>query len=286
MNFDKYINIKNKMISVKKRKSSKYIFTLKDVNTEKVDQLYGIKLTSNLNSIHNQPTNTTNLTELTDDNSSKYTQSISFLDESKKIYKCNVSMIDYMNGNEIISNKYNCYWCRHKFSSIPMGCPIDYISSNIIKNYHSEVSKDNYTIKQNITKSKREFFGKNSFTFTSLKENKTTNIYIDNREGYICDGIFCSFNCCKAYIKENKHNILYEKSDMLLTKLYTDITNIKDISINPAPSWRLLEEYGGQLTINQFRENFNKITYEYHGFVKNLLLFKSIGNLYEEKINF
>ena len=274
------------MLTGKKRKSSKYIFTLKDVNTEKVDQTYGITLTSNINVNHSQPTNTTNLTELCENNTDKPLQSISFLDESKKIYKCKVSMIDYISGNEINSNKYNCYWCRHKFSSIPIGCPIDYISNIMTKNYHSEVSKDNYIIKQNITRSKRDFFIKKSFTFTSIKENKIPNLNVENREVYICDAVLCSFNCCKAFIKENKHNRLYEQSDMLLTKLYAEITNIKDVTINPAPSWRLLEEYGGDLTINQFRENFNKITYEYHGIIKNMMVFKSIGSLYEEKINF
>jgi hypothetical protein len=273
------------MITGKKRKSSKYIFTLTNVNTEKVDQLYGIKLTSNITINHEQPNNTTNLTELCDNTIDKTLQTISFLDESKKIYKCKVSMIDFRSGNEIVSNKYNCYWCRHKFSSIPIGCPIEYISNNIVKNYHSEVSKDNYVIRQNMTKSKYNFFMKKSFTFTSIKE-KTCNLTVDNENYYMCDGIFCSFNCAKAFIIENKHNRLYELSNMLLTKLYTDITCLKDININPAPSWRLLEEYGGDLNINQFRENFNKVTYEYHGIIKNPIVFKAIGSLYEEKINF
>ena len=60
----------------------------------------------------------------------------------------------------------------------------------------------------------------------------------------------------------------------------------KNIIINPAPCWRLLEEYGGSMTINQFRENFNKLSYEYQGVISNDKIFKSIGKLYEEKINF
>jgi hypothetical protein len=56
-------------------------------------------------------------------------------------------------------------------------------------------------------------------------------------------------------------------------------------NINPAPHWRLLEEYGGHLDINQFRECFNKITYKQHGItMKNP--YKPIGFLFEEKINF
>ena len=40
------------------------------------------------------------------------------------------------------------------------------------------------------------------------------------------------------------------------------------------------------MAISQFRENFNKVTYEYHGIIKNPIVFKAVGSLYEEKINF
>ena len=60
----------------------------------------------------------------------------------------------------------------------------------------------------------------------------------------------------------------------------------KIIKINPAPSWRMLKEYGGQLTIEEFREKFNKCTYDFYGTVNIQSLFKPMGMLYEEKINF
>lgn len=275
------------MLGVKKRKSNKYVFTLKGVNTEKVDQKYNITLISNITHIDNQPLNTTKLTELNDNINSKPIQTISFLDESKKIYQCNVSMIDFKSGKDIENNKYNCFWCRHPFNSIPIGCPISYQSNKITKNYHSEVSKDKYTISENASRFKVELFNKKKFIFTALKEkNQNVELNIENKYGFICDGVFCSFNCCKAFIKDNKHNRLYEQSELLLIKLYNDITGTKNIIINPAPSWRLLEEYGGNLNINQFRENFNKITYEHHGVIKYESIFKPIGFLYEEKINF
>ena len=158
-----------------------------------------------------------------------------------------------------------------------IGCPIKYISSNAIKSYYSEVSKDNYIIKENITRIKRQKYD----------DNPDTNIQLEKKEFYLTDGIFCSFNCCKAFIKDNKHNTLYNKSDTLLSKLYTDITRVKNsVIINPAPHWRLLSEYGGNMTINQFRENFNKADYEYHGIYRKQDLFKPIGMLFEEKINF
>jgi hypothetical protein len=196
-------------------------------------------------------------------------------------------MIDFNNGKEIESNKYKCYWCRHSFNSKPIGCPISYISNKITKKYHSEVSKDSYTISENASKFKVKLFNTKKFIFTALKEqNQNLQLNIEDKCYFVCDGIFCSFNCCKSFIKDNKHNRLYEQSELLLIKLYNDITGSKNIVINPAPSWRLLEEYGGNLNINQFRENFNKITYEHHGIIKTDTIFKPIGFLYEEKINF
>ena len=53
------------MSSIKKpRKSNKYVFTLKNINTDKVDVKYNITLISNINNNDNQPTNTTKLTHL------------------------------------------------------------------------------------------------------------------------------------------------------------------------------------------------------------------------------
>jgi hypothetical protein len=274
------------MITGKKRKSSKYVFTLKGVDTEKVDKIYGITLISNITNIDSQPCNITKLTELSENSLNKPQQLISFLDESKKIYQCNISMVDYKTGIDLERNKYNCFWCRHIFNSIPIGCPINYVSSKAIKNYHSEVSKDNYTIKENITTFKRKLLdSKKKFIFTSLTDKINTNLNINKEEYYQTDGIFCSFNCCKAFIKDNKHNRLYEQSEFLLNKIYNDISGSRNININEAPHWRMLEEYGGNLTINQFRENFNKISYEYHGIIKSDI-FKPIGILFEEKINF
>ena len=303
----KKIKVLNNQMIRKKRKSNKYVFVLKNVNVEIVDQKYGITIVSNISQIQNQPDNTTKLSELDENTTDKSLEIISFLDESKRLYQCNVSMIDFKNGNEVNSNQYNCFWCRHKFSSYPIGCPINYVSSKTRKVYHSEVSKDTYTIKENITKTKSELIQNNleniqnkvqdkniPFVFSVMKDNKNCSFAIKKEEYFEVDGIFCSFNCCKAFIKDNKHNPLYEHSEMLLVKLFNDImvndknkeeNKISSIYINPAPSWRLLQEYGGHLTINEFRENFNKVTYDYHGIVKKEL-FKPLAHIYEEKINF
>jgi hypothetical protein len=131
------------------------------------------------------------------------------------------------------------------------------------------------------------------FVFDLIKDKNLDQKYeIKNDEYYFTDGIFCSFNCVKSFIKENTHNTLYQYSEMLLIKLFNYIMSLenKNIDLNkaviyPAPHWRLLQAYGGHLSINDFRKNFNKITFNYHGILKKEL-FSPIGNLYEEKINF
>lgn len=267
----------------KKRKSTKYVFVLKNINIEKIDEKYGIKLLSNITDNENIPDNATKLTEI---NIDKPLELITFLDDSKKSYQCVMSMVDLNTQKEIISLKYNCFWCRNSFNTFPIGCPIKYISSKITKKYYSEINKDNFIINENITKIKLE--NKNiPFNFSIIKNDLKSSFLINKDEYFITDGIFCSFNCCKAFIKDNKNNQMYQHSDILLTKIFNELMNEnlplydkKTFNINPAPSWKLLKEYGGIMDINSFRNCFNKITYETHG------IFKPVGYLFEEKINF
>ena len=161
---------KSKPKTTRTRKSTKYVFSLKNINTEKIDQKYRITLLSNLTNIVNN--NKTTLIELTE-NKDTSLDIVSFLDESKRLYQCNISMIDY-NTQKNTENMmgYKCYWDKNYFSSSPIGCPISYISSKATKNYHSEVSKDNYVIKENITQYKKTLFSKDKTLFMS--KNKAT----------------------------------------------------------------------------------------------------------------
>ena len=92
---------------------------------------------------------------------------------------------------------------------------------------------------------------------------------------------------------------MYEHSNFLLTKIYNEFLgkiNKDSVSvkkekdgiknINPSPHWRLLAEYGGNFTIKEFRENFNKTQYEFHDTVSFRTKFKPLATLFEEKINF
>jgi hypothetical protein len=249
-------------------KKNKYIFTLK-VDAEKIDKKYDIKVVSNISLEDDYiPVNTTKLSELPIDKNSL--DVISFLDETKKLHKCGVTMIDFNSNKEILpTDEYYCFWCKHKINTIPIGCPISYVTDTAIKKYYSEISKDNYTIKENITKNK-------------VIDNEKIDVL--KKKCYITDGFFCSWNCKIAFINDNKKNKLYDNSMMLSLKMYNDIFGSNIVNIIPAPHWRLLKVFGGNMTIEQFRNSFNKIEYEQHGVI--LPNFKSIGMLYEKKIKF
>ena len=223
----------------------------------------------------NIPQNTTNIDDL--DFGKKHNEIVSFLSENKNTVKCNISMIDYKNKNPIDKNiKYKCFWDRNYIPDNiqPVGCPIKYIPNRCTKIYHSEINKEKYIINENVTeKRSKEILNRNDKKYN-----------IENRDIYECDGIFCSFNCCYAFLLEyeNKKNPLYKNSESLLLKIYYQLNN-NDINtkIIPAGHWRTLVEHGGNITIEKLRENFNKIEYIDHG-----IIFLSCGRLFEDKIKF
>jgi len=201
------------------------------------------------------------------ENVTKKLDNLTFMDETKKIKSCNVSFIDFRTQKETKYLNYKCFWCRNKFNNIGIGCPTNYRSAYTTKQYKSCISKNIYTINENLTDTK----------LLNIKDEKCSNNI------YETDGIFCSFNCCLAYIKDNKHNYKYDKSEYLLYKMYNEFNNNNKLEITPAGDWKLLKEYGGTLNIEKYRENFNNIEYLYNGQVKDILIIPIIS-LYEENI--
>ena len=246
------------------------IFILKSIDTKYIEKKYGVHEISNIN----RGTSSLNITKLSDLAITHVPETYSFLDDAKKLHKCNISMIDFKSNNEFhTQSPYHCFWDRHLIPSHlhPIGCPIKYIHSQASKSYFSEISKDNYTIKENITSSKKV-------------DSNIVNIIDKNY--YITDGIFCSFNCCMSFLLDNKTSSFYHLSEMLLYKLYNDIFSHYPVVIESAPHWRNLVEYGGNLTIEMFRNNFNNVEYINHGIILNTPKLQSTGVLFEEKLKF
>ena len=257
----------------KRVKKSKYSFTLKAMNIARVNGTYGIEIPGEEVVMDEKPsTNTTRLTELNTDKGTP--EVISFLDESKRLHTCHVSMIDFFSRMDVNLLRYHCFWCRHPFDTRPIGCPIRYVSSQAEKKYHSHISRDTYTIKENVTAKRRQ----------GLDESNQLSLKIG--EYYETDGVFCSFNCCQAWINDNKHNRMYDISAVLLMKMYNAMMGTKMIVIAPSPHWRTLEQYGGHLNIMKYREGFKKVDYKCHGHTRKIPKFLPLGTLYEEHIRF
>lgn len=257
-----------------RKNTNKYIFTLKNINIEEVYTTYGIPMNTGITIMDNKSTEPLKdtVTKIDDLGIVENPDIITFLDEMKHPVKCTQVMID-LSGNDVTeSSDVDCWWCRHPFNTRPIGCPVRYVAHQAVKTFYSEISKDKFTIREKIPKSK-------------LDKISDPSISVNENNYYETDGIFCSFNCCKAYILDNKHKPLYDDSERLLVRMYNDIFGTKICSITQADDWRLLRNRGnGHLTIEKFRENFNHVSYKYHGYVKNIG--KPLVHLFEQKLKF
>jgi hypothetical protein len=115
-----------------------------------------------------------------------------------------------------------------------------------------------------------------------LKYNKTNN-------EFICEGIFCSFNCIMAHLHSCDHqSIKYRDCGQLVTLLYREVVGkiCWTEKLIPAPSWKNLKEYGGKLTIEQFRETFNKLQIMERMQIKSAISFSTLHTInLVEKVN-
>jgi len=71
---------------------------------------------------------------------------------------------------------------------------------------------------------------------------------------FFCIGHFCSFNCMKKYNLELNDHLIWKRDSLINLFYYKIHKNYKEIT--PAPHWMILKEYGGCLTIEEFRNNF------------------------------
>jgi hypothetical protein len=188
----------------------------------------------------------------------EHANSVVFIDETRREHVCFISTINFKNYK-----KYVCFWCRYSITENPIGCPITYLPSQEVSMFK--------------TKTGNEIFIINEDVMTKVDDNKQ---FIE-KNYYISDGIFCSFNCCQAFINDHEHDSRYNYSTFLLAKIFQELTNSFE-PIMPANHWRTIECYGGFQTITQFRSGFNKYKILYFGQVK----FNSLGYLYEPILSF
>lgn len=239
-------------------KQEKSIFTLRDIDNTRIDQRFGLEYVK------------PNITLIEKLEPVKQ-EMVNFLDDSKKLIKCQVSLVDLDSKNQ-----YNCFWCRHPTipGTRPIGCPIRFITHEAVKTYKSEISKDDYTIRENITDSMMEKI---------LSHQRGDVLSVVKNGYYITDGIFCSFSCCMAFILDNKTIHMYKDSQRLLLKMYRDLCESNLDEIEPSHHWRTLSVYGGSLSIEKYRSTLGKTEYINHGTV---IRNAKIGVLFEQKLRF
>ena len=137
--------------SVQKRLTGKYVFQLTSIDPVKIQSKYGIK-TSVVEELEKEKDyKADNITPLVELNTDASGQNFSFLDESKKPHRCKVFFIDISSDLEISNVTSKCFWCKYNFTSSPIGCPVKFIPSTVIRKYISAVNKESYAIKENVS---------------------------------------------------------------------------------------------------------------------------------------
>ena len=149
-----------------------------------------------------------------------------------------------------------CYWCRHSFNTCPIGIPVNYHPSEYIQ----EFSKLDFLCKggtgndafgkKNIIKTKLTIKQREKYE-NNIKEGKMSG-YIIKKEYFDVDGIFCSFNCAYAFVKDSKE-FIYRDSYTYLLRL-AKLVYGRDVEIKPSLHWRMLTIFGGNMDIDIYRK--------------------------------
>lgn len=243
-----------------------FLFTLK-INTSDVIEKYGIKI-SKVSFRDSGNMDTTQIYNIDKKNS------INISELGGDVCRLNSKI------NFAAANYYHCYWCRHLVHGFAFGCPINYISSKMTISYQSHSNSSLYTIKESVTSAQLQYVG--SVGTEEKKVSGEISLGNSSKGYYETDGIFCSFNCCFSFIKDNAQNSMYKISEHLIHKLLSEITGCDTNVIWPAPHWRMLKVYGGHLSIEEFRKSFNSVKYIEKEVKKNCSM-TPVEILYTEK---
>jgi len=177
------------------------------------------------------------INEILHEKSKKSKRSIMFLDPHKCYIKYWGVMIDMtINGPLPRYTSKPCWYCRNRFASHPIGCPIKY-----------HTSKEEGPSKERI----EEVFSRLNLTIE------------DGTDFFETEGLFCTFPCVKSYILDELSRTKspkYKKSLTHLTLLYKKIFGMIT-TIPAAPSWKLTEDWGGHLSPQEYRASTGMLEY-------------------------
>lgn len=167
---------------------------------------------------------------------------------------------------------------------VPFNEPLKNNSDNEdFEPFENQNDTDNFILepeKKNLKKNYTLSINNNSINITQLEKPKTCQsiccwwccyefdndpIYIPKNfknNNFEVFGHFCSFNCAMSYNYNNEKNWIEQKT--LLYLLFKKTNNIfldQDIKISYAPRREVLEKFGGSVSIDDYRQNFNLKSY-------------------------
>ena len=231
---------------VRGRKTTKTEFTLTGVDVEKIIlSNYQICLNDSKDFKKSQEHDETDtildigdkdigITEILHEKSKR---SVFFLDPNKHRVKYWVNMLDItQNGALPRYTSKPCWNCRSTFKSRPLGCPIE---------YHSN---------------KTEGLDKERFE----EKLKAANLPTDTNDFFETEGIFCMFPCMKRYALDQlamTKSAKYKKALTLITTLHLKIFG-NLVTIPTADTWKVLKDWGGHLSPEQYRASVGRLHYE------------------------
>lgn len=214
-------------------KKKQYLFKLSGVRPEEVERQYNFKTNSDLSLMETFiPCQSTKITEL-----QNFKHNITIVDELKNVHNAKISTVYNHSNRELC-----CFWDRHPFTGEPIYCPVEKVQQPLIKQYVSSINGKTYKIQD------------------SMQQPKLQEYYVD--------GVFCSIECCLAFIEANKFDPIYQNSEYYLREIFNNLADQKH-----APSWRLLSVYGGNMTIEEYRKSFINTIYIPDGIVYNPICF-------------
>lgn len=225
-----------------------YVFRLHNINHKKLIESHYLKSDTKDIDSQNDPHIDEQTTELKMDTIDK---SNFFYDQSKNRITNYLTMIDCENQKYVpMETNIPCWWCGYNIITNPIGLPTKYF-------YEENTDFQSFLEQRNLSKDTKFFFE--------------------------TEGVFCSFTCCKAYILDKPFNSSYKKSCNLLSLMYF-ITYGKWVNIPTAPSWKLLEKWGGPIDINDYHTSIGNFVYRLTPNIKRPFMFTTHTYIEELKV--
>jgi len=100
---------------------------------------------------------------------------------------------------------------------------------------------------------------------------------------YTLTGIFCSWNCTRAYNMEKNDHKTNERNE-LITFLVKQLSCVKDsILIKKAPPRQILKIFGGNMNITEFRNTFSSINSYHLNLLSYIYIYPEINEITKNK---